>query len=111
MSSTEPMSPRSPNAAGRARVITLSASFGAGGGVVGPRLAERFGLPFADRLIPATSLTAPGLGGEHLSQAERQQSARASFLARLGQLTGGMGMPVPTAEDLGTRVQEQVEAS
>jgi cytidylate kinase len=96
---------------GGGRVITVSSSFGAGGDLIAPRLAERVGLPFADRLIPARPLTPPELGGERLSQEERQESARASFLARLGHLTGGMGMPVPTAEDLGTRVREQVEAS
>jgi len=33
-------------------VVTLSASYGAGGSQVGPRLAERLGLPFIDRAIP-----------------------------------------------------------
>jgi cytidylate kinase len=34
-------------------LIALSASYGAGGSVVGPRLAERLGVPFVDRAIPA----------------------------------------------------------
>jgi cytidylate kinase len=34
--------------------VTLSASFGAGGGTVGPKLAERLGVPFHNRAIPAT---------------------------------------------------------
>lgn len=33
--------------------VTISASFGAGGNVVGPAVAERLGLPFLDRAIPA----------------------------------------------------------
>jgi hypothetical protein len=33
-------------------VVTLSASYGAGGSEVGPRLAERLGVPFLDRVIP-----------------------------------------------------------
>ena len=33
-------------------VVTLSASYGAGGSHVGPRLAERLQLPFVDRAIP-----------------------------------------------------------
>jgi cytidylate kinase len=36
------------------RVITISASYGAGGSEVGPLLAERIGVPFVDRAIPAT---------------------------------------------------------
>ena len=33
-------------------VVTISASYGAGGAHVGPRLAERLGVPFVDRAIP-----------------------------------------------------------
>jgi hypothetical protein len=33
-------------------VVTLSASYGAGGGIVGPRVAELLGVPFLDRAIP-----------------------------------------------------------
>jgi cytidylate kinase len=33
-------------------VVTLSAPYGAGGSIVGPRLAERLGVPFLDRAIP-----------------------------------------------------------
>jgi cytidylate kinase len=32
-------------------VLTISASFGAGGSVIAPRLAEHFGMPFVDRLL------------------------------------------------------------
>jgi cytidylate kinase len=35
-----------------APVVTLSASFGAGGSVIGPQVAEELGLPFLDRAIP-----------------------------------------------------------
>jgi cytidylate kinase len=34
------------------RLVALSASYGAGGNVVGPALAERLGVPFVDRAIP-----------------------------------------------------------
>jgi len=34
-------------------VVTISASYGAGGSVIGPAVAERLGVPFADRAIPA----------------------------------------------------------
>ena len=35
------------------QVVTISASFGAGGSIVGPAVAERLGIPFVDRAIPA----------------------------------------------------------
>ncbi len=43
-------------------LIAISASYGAGGSVVGPQLAERLGVPFVDRAIPtkvAESLDVP----------------------------------------------------
>ena len=33
-------------------VVTISATYGAGGGLVGPAVAERLGVPFVDRAIP-----------------------------------------------------------
>jgi MFS family permease len=35
-------------------VVALSGAYGAGGGVIGPEVARRLGLPFVDRVIPAT---------------------------------------------------------
>jgi Cytidylate kinase-like family len=46
----------------RVPVVTLSASYGAGGSVVGPRVAEQLGAPFLDRAIPtevSTRLAVP----------------------------------------------------
>ena len=34
-------------------LVTLSATYGAGGSEVGPELAKRLGVPFVDRLIPS----------------------------------------------------------
>ncbi|MHB8244651.1 MAG: cytidylate kinase family protein [Acidimicrobiales bacterium] len=34
--------------------MTISGSYGAGGGVVAPRVAERLGVTFWDRAIPAS---------------------------------------------------------
>ncbi len=34
------------------RVVTISASFGSGGSIVGPAVAEKLGLPFLDRALP-----------------------------------------------------------
>ena len=35
-------------------LVTISAAYGAGGSLVGPRLAERLGVPFLDRAIPVS---------------------------------------------------------
>jgi cytidylate kinase len=61
-------------------VVTISASYGAGGSHVGPRVAERLGVPFVDRAIPvvvAERLTVP------LSDALRHDEAVRSVLERL----------------------------
>jgi cytidylate kinase len=35
-------------------LVTISAAYGAGGSLVGPRLADRLGVPFLDRAIPVS---------------------------------------------------------
>src|SRR5919197_3193088 len=61
-------------------LIALSASYGAGGSVVGPKLAERLGVPFVDRAIPtkvAEELDVP------LSQALEHDENVGSVLDRM----------------------------
>jgi cytidylate kinase len=94
-----------------AQLVTLSATYGAGGSVVAPRLADRLGLPFADRLIPATDGPAPGPGVERITEEELRQRSRHNFLARLASITGGFGLPVPLPEDLADPVRERVQHS
>ena len=96
---------------GSVRVVTISATYGAGGSVIGPRLAERLGLPFADRLIPARDAPASAVGSEQVSEAERLQVSRTRFLTRLAQLTGGLGLPVPHPDDLSDPIRQRVEES
>ena len=63
-----------------APVVTLSASFGAGGSVIGPRVAEELGLPFLDRAIPvavAEALAVP------MSDVMAHDERRTSGLGRL----------------------------
>lgn len=93
------------------RVVTMSATYGAGGSVLGPRLAQRLSLPFADRLIPARDAPAPAGVAEQVTEAERLQISRSRFLARLAALTGGLGLPVPHPEDLSDPIRQRVEQS
>ncbi len=96
---------------GLCRVVTVSASYGAGGSIVAPRLAKCLGLPFADRLIPASDRERGDASGEQLAPDERQQVARGSFLVRLASLGSGFGLPVPEADDFGDQVRNLVEES
>jgi hypothetical protein len=96
---------------GPARVVTVSATYGSSGSLIAPAVAGQLGLPFADRLIPARGGATAAECGERLSEEERLASRRTSFLDRLAHLTGGLGLPVPSGEDLGDHVKEQVERS
>ena len=46
-------------------VVTISATYGAGGSVVGPAVAERLGVPFVDRAIPTRVADDLGISVEH----------------------------------------------
>jgi cytidylate kinase len=81
-------------------VVTVSGSFGAGGGIVGPMVAERLGVPFLDRAIPvrvARSLDVPV--EEALDRDERRPPALARFLASLAVGGDALGAtPAGTAD-------------
>jgi cytidylate kinase len=67
-----------------APVVTLSASFGAGGSVIGPRVAEALGLRFLDRAIPvavAEALAVPMT--EVMAHDERRTSGLGRLFASL----------------------------
>lgn len=71
-----------------ARVVTISASFGAAGGLVGPAVAERLGLPFVDRAIPEVVALEIGVT---LDEAYAHDERAESGLARL--LGGAVRLP------------------
>jgi cytidylate kinase len=83
-----------------AHVVTLSATFGAGGAAVGPAVAERLGLPFLDRAIPASVAAEIGCTLEealaHDDRAERGLGRILADAARLPGVTfGGMDVYLP----------------
>jgi cytidylate kinase len=81
-------------------VVTVSGSFGAGGAVIGPMVAERLGVPFLDRAIPvrvARSLDVPV--EEALDHDERRPPALARFLSSLAVGGDALGAtPAGTAD-------------
>jgi cytidylate kinase len=83
-----------------AHIITISATFGAGGSVVGPLVAERLGLPFVDRAIPVAVAEEIGCSLEEaLVHDDRAESGIGRILAgaaRLPNVTfGGMDIYLP----------------
>ena len=50
--------------------MTISAAYGAGGSLIGPRVAERLGVPFLDRAIPVSVADHLEVPREGLSQRE-----------------------------------------
>jgi cytidylate kinase len=97
-----------------ARVVTMSATYGAGGSVIGPLVAERLGIPFIDRLIVATEEPPTReVLQERLSKEEEEQARAGGLLADLAQATSGLGVPVPGSIDLNPRrtIRQQAETS
>jgi len=57
-------------------VVTLAALYGAGGSIVGPRVAERLGVPFLDRAIPSSLAEQSGLSEAARAEAEEPPRGR-----------------------------------
>jgi cytidylate kinase len=92
------------------RLVTISATYGAGGSVIAPRVARRLGLPFVDRLAAGKDL--PALPGERAGDAEMEEdSARTPFLDGLALLSADWNIPAPADPDeLPDRVREKLES-
>ncbi len=78
--------------------VTIAATYGAGGSVVAPAVAERLGLPLIDRAIPVTlaSELACPLGAALLEDELRRPSLADRALLRAMDLSGIFaGVPVP----------------
>jgi cytidylate kinase len=92
------------------RVVTVSATYGAGGSIVAPRVAERLGLPFLDRLIPVGSASG---SEEGLNDEERAKTPLSRLVGHLVRLPSVLGTPVPEAGDIPDRdeLRREVEQS
>jgi cytidylate kinase len=86
------------------RLITVSASYGAGGSVVAPALADRLGLPFLQRVTTSEGLVAePGPCDEQLSLEEVRATPVHRLLAHFTQ-----AMPAgPTQSPPSTQHQDE----
>ncbi len=69
-------------------VVTISATYGAGGSVVGPAVAERLGVPFLDRAIPRSVAADLGVSlDEALANDEQVQSRLSRWLTAAAPLS------------------------
>ena len=73
-------------------VVTLAALYGAGGSVVGPRVAERLGVKFLDREIPESVARRTGLSEEDVGAVDYKPRGRVERFAE----TLGRASPVPS---------------
>src|ERR1700733_14483658 len=85
-------------------LITVSATYGTGGSVIAPRLAEEFGIPFIDRLITADlsqDAAAELRSQEGLCDGEQEASPAGRFLSYFARAAsvGAMMAPDPLLED------------
>ena len=93
-------------------LVTLSASYGAGGDVVGPALAQRLDVPFVDRAIPVAVAERLDVSLDHATAHDQQPAD--SFLDRLlrGFVGTDIGVPAPlpaetfTSEDFRRATEE-----
>lgn len=96
------------------RLITISASYGAGGSVVAPAVARILNVPFVSRLTTTENLEGVA-GHEHLSPSEAAMTPMNRLLASLTYVmpAGSTQSPVSTwrqDEDLRSRAEEKIQA-
>jgi len=75
------------------RVLTVSATYGAGGSVVAPAVASRLGLVFVDRLFSAREATNAEIL-ERLDDEELANQPPGKLAASLSMASAGLGIPV-----------------
>jgi cytidylate kinase len=103
--SDSPVSPdRSAASPGPVRLITVSAAYGTGGSVVAPALADRFGLPFLQRVTTSQGhIAEPGPCEEQLTEEEVRATPVHRLLAHFTQ-----AMPAgPTQSPPSTHHQDE----
>ena len=103
--SSSPVSPdRSAAPPGPVRLITVSAAYGTGGSVVAPALADRFGLPFLQRVTTSQGhIAKPGPCEEQLTEEEVRATPVHRLLAHFTQ-----AMPAgPTQSPPSTHHQDE----
>jgi hypothetical protein len=85
------MSRPSPEVSPQRPIVTIAALYGAGGSVIGPRVAERLGVHFLDRAIPAAVAERAGVREDALSEVDDEPQ---TFNDRLAGIIGRAAPPL-----------------
>jgi hypothetical protein len=76
-------------------VVTIAALYGAGGSVIGPRVADRLGVPLLDRQIPEAVAKRTGLSEDAVADVDEEPRSRleqvAATLGRTSTISGTIG--------------------
>jgi cytidylate kinase len=76
-------------------VVTIAALYGAGGTVIGPRVAERLGVPYLDREIPEAVARQMGLSQDAVADVDEEERSGVqrlvSSLGRAATISGAVG--------------------
>jgi cytidylate kinase len=76
-------------------VVTIAALYGAGGTVIGPRVAERLGVPYLDREIPEAVAKRMGLSEQAVADVDEEERSGVqrlvSSLGRAATISGAVG--------------------
>ena len=95
-------------------VVTLAALHGAGGSVIGPRVAEELGVEFFDRAIPTAIAERAGLTEEAVAAVDdrprRGFDRLVSNLARVSDARTATGRPVERVDHEERRLRGEIEA-
>jgi cytidylate kinase len=113
-STTQEADGRPGRAAALPPAVTIAALHGSGGSEIGPRVAERLGVEFLDRAIPAAVARRAGLAEEVVRAVdERSRSAAGrwtSMLARVSNPVTASGHGVERADAEEYRIRVEIEA-
>ena len=95
-------------------VVTVAALHGSGGSVIGPRVAERLGVPFLDRAIPASVAERAGLTEEAVAAVDERGPRRpmeglVAGLARVANPATAVGRPVEELHLEERRIRGEIE--
>jgi cytidylate kinase len=76
-------------------VVTIAALYGAGGTVIGPRVAQRLGVPYLDREVPQAVARKTGLSEAAVADVDEEPRSGVerlvANLGRAGTVSGAMG--------------------